>query len=87
MVYSNSTDDGRPALTLPRDPWSGTAYVGWAPFPADVYNAIGGNKMLVENGQPVDPSTWDPIGGALGLAPRTSARTIRRWEGADHCCH
>jgi len=68
-----STDDGRPALTLPRDAQSGTAYVGWAPFPADVYNAIGGNKMLVENGQSVDPSTWDPIGGSLDLNPRTSS--------------
>jgi iron(II)-dependent oxidoreductase len=67
-----STDDGRPALTLPGDPRSGTAYIGRAPFPADVYNAIGGNKMLVEDGQPVDPATWDPIGGALDQNPRTS---------------
>ncbi len=28
--------------------------------------------MLVENGQPVDPNTWDPLGGALQLTPRTS---------------
>ena len=68
-----STDDGRPALTLPRDPRSGTAYIGWAPFPADVYNALGGNKMLVEGAQPVDPATWDPIGGALDYNPRTAS--------------
>ncbi|MHC4538507.1 MAG: phosphodiester glycosidase family protein [Planctomycetota bacterium] len=66
-----STDDGRPALTLPRDPRLGRAYIGRAPFPDDVYNAIGGNKMVVEGGLPVEPSTWDPIGGALDLSPRT----------------
>jgi len=68
-----STDDGRPALTLPRNAWSGTAYIGRAPFPADVHNAIGANKMLVENGQPVDPLAWDPIGGALNQNPRTAS--------------
>ncbi len=68
-----STDDGWPALTLPKSPRSGTAYIGHAPFPADVYNAIGGNKMLVENGQPVKPSTWYPIGGAFKQHPRTSS--------------
>jgi len=68
-----STDDGRPALTLPRDSRLGTAYIGRAPFPADVYSAIGANKMLVENGQPVDPSTWNPIGGALDQNPRTGS--------------
>jgi len=67
-----STDDGRPALTLPRDTRSERAYIGLAPFPADVYNAVGGNKMLVEGGLPVEPSTWDPIGSALDLNPRTS---------------
>jgi hypothetical protein len=69
-----STDDGRPALTLPRDPRLGRAYIGRAPFPDDVYNAIGGNKMVVEGGLPVEPSTWDPIGGALDLSPRTGVR-------------
>jgi iron(II)-dependent oxidoreductase len=68
-----STDDGRPALTLPGDPRSGTGYIGRAPFPADAYSAIGGNKMLVEDGRPVDPATWDPVGGALDQNPRTSA--------------
>jgi len=68
-----STDDGRPALTFPRAAQSGAAYIGRAPFPADVYNAIGGNKMLVEGGQPVEPSTWDTIGGALEYHPRTSS--------------
>lgn len=67
-----STHDGRPALTFPRDLRSGTAYIGQAPFPEDVYNAIGGNKMLVEHGRAVDPATWNPIGGALDLNPRTS---------------
>jgi hypothetical protein len=68
-----STDDGMPALTFPQFPQSGTAYIGWAQFPTDVYNAVGGNKMLVENGEPVDASTWDPIGGALEKHPRTSS--------------
>jgi formylglycine-generating enzyme required for sulfatase activity len=68
-----STEDGRPALTFPRDLQLGTAYIGRAPFPADIYNAIGADKMLVENGQPVDPYTWYPIGEALEQNPRTSA--------------
>jgi len=71
MQYS--TDDGWPALTLPRTLQSRTAYIGRSPFPADVYNAIGGNKMLVESGQPVKPFTWEPMGGALEKHPRTSA--------------
>ena len=68
-----STDDGWPALTLPRTLQSRTAYIGRAPFPADVYNAIGGNKMLLENGQPIEPLTWNPLGGALEKHPRTSS--------------
>ena len=68
-----STDDGWPALTLPKSFQSGTAYIGHAPFLTDVYNAVGGNKMLVENGQPVDPLTWNQIGGALERHPRTSS--------------
>ncbi|MCK4791081.1 MAG: SUMF1/EgtB/PvdO family nonheme iron enzyme, partial [Desulfobacteraceae bacterium] len=68
-----STDDGRPALTLPGDSRLGTAYIGQAPFPADIYNAIGADKMLVENGLPVDPSTWYPIGDSLDQNPRTSS--------------
>ncbi len=68
-----STDDGRPALTLPMDSRLGTAYIGRVPFPADIHSAIGANKMLVENGQPVDPSTWYDIGDALDQSPRTSS--------------
>jgi len=64
-----STDDGRPALTFTQ---SNEPYIGWAPFPSGVYNAIGGNKVLVENGQPVNPKTWVPIGGALEKHPRTN---------------
>jgi len=65
-----SDDAGRPALTFSQ---SNEPYIGRAPFPSGLYNAVGGNKMLVENGQPVDPSDWDPIGGALEQHPRTSA--------------
>ncbi len=68
-----SPHNNRPALTFTQ-PKNG--YIGWygagTPFPDEVYNAVAGNKMLVEDGQPVDPDTWDPIGGALGLNPRTS---------------
>ncbi|MFC1716754.1 tandem-95 repeat protein [Candidatus Poribacteria bacterium] len=64
-----SDDAGRPALTFTE---LNEPYIGRAPFLTNVYNAIGGNKMLVENGQPVDPATWDPIGGSLDLNPRTS---------------
>jgi formylglycine-generating enzyme required for sulfatase activity len=67
-----STDDGRPALTFPGDCRSGTAYIGCAPFPADTYNAICADKMLVEYGRPVDSCTWNPIGDALERNPRTS---------------
>jgi iron(II)-dependent oxidoreductase len=67
-----SADDGRPALTLPRDSQSGTAYIGPAPFSDDIYNAISADKILVENGLPVDPSTWYPLGDALDQNPRTS---------------
>jgi len=69
-----SDDAGRPALTCPQTVTElEKAYIGRAPFPYEIYNAVGGNKMLVENGQPVDPATWDPIGGALEQHPRTSA--------------
>jgi len=68
-----STDNGRPALTLPKRYLPGTSYIGLAPFPSDTYNAIGADKMLVENGQPVDPCTWYPPGDALKLNSRTSA--------------
>ena len=71
-----SPHDNRPALAFTK---SNQAYIGWYgegnAFPPEVYNAVGGNKMLVENGQAVDPGTWDPIGGALDLNPRTSVGT------------
>lgn len=68
-----STDDGRPALTLPKDLRLGKAFIGRAPFPAGTYNAIGANKMLVENGRPVDPSMWRHVGDALDQNARTSS--------------
>jgi iron(II)-dependent oxidoreductase len=71
LLYSD--DNGRPALTLPGDSRLGAAYIGPAPFPADIYNAIGANQMLVENGLSVDPSTWYPIADALDHNSRTSA--------------
>ena len=64
-----SDDAGRPALVFTQ---LNEPYIGRAPFPIDIYNAIGGNKMLVENGGPVDPGNWQPIGGAMDLNPRTS---------------
>lgn len=68
-----SPHNNRPALTFTEFK---EAYIGCytedSPFPPEVYNAVGGNKMLVENGQPVDPDTWRPKGGALKLNPRTS---------------
>jgi len=68
-----SPHNSKPALAFTE---SKQAYIGWYaeddPFPLEVYNAVGGNKMLVEDGQPVDPGTWDPMGKALELHPRTS---------------
>jgi hypothetical protein len=68
-----SPHSNRPALTFTH---KNEAYIGCygedKPFPPEVYNAVGGNKMLVENGLPVDPTTWDPIGKALEPHPRTS---------------
>ena len=68
-----SPHNNRPALTFTQ---AKVGYIGWyeegTPFPPEVYNAVAGNKMLVEDGQSVDPYAWDPIGGALDLNPRTS---------------
>ena len=68
-----SSHNNRPTLAFTQ---TNEAYIGCyeedKPFPPEVYNAVGGNKILVENGRPVDPTTWNSIGGALELHPRTS---------------
>ena len=72
-----SLHNNRPTLAFDQ---SKNGYIGrydeTNPFPPEVYNAVAGNKMLVENGQAVTLQTWIdrglPTGGALELHPRTS---------------